>query len=80
LNFEKKISLTVGTIELIENYSQVVFSEPVKSLPGNMRGYLIDWLVGAHHQLKLLSETLFLTVSIFDRFMAVSWLGEKYHF
>jgi Cyclin, N-terminal domain len=36
-----------------------------------MRAVLVDWLVGVHRQFKLMPETLYLTVSIFDRFMPV---------
>lgn len=34
-----------------------------------MRAILVDWLVSAHQQLKLLPETLFLTVNIIDRYL-----------
>jgi len=36
---------------------------------GKMRAVLIDWLVEVQQQFKLLQETLFLTVSIIDRFL-----------
>merc|ERR1711887_211507 len=36
-----------------------------------MRAVLIDWLVEVQMQFKLLQETLFLTVNIIDRFLAV---------
>ena len=34
-----------------------------------MRGILIDWLVEVHLKFKLLTETLFLTVNLIDRFL-----------
>jgi cyclin B len=34
-----------------------------------MRSILIDWLVDVHLKFKLLPETLFITVSIIDRFL-----------
>jgi cyclin B len=34
-----------------------------------MRTILIDWLVQVHLKFKLLSETLFMTVSLIDRFL-----------
>ena len=37
-----------------------------------MRAILIDWLIQVHHRFTLLQETLYLTVSIIDRFLAVS--------
>ncbi|KFK31753.1 hypothetical protein AALP_AA6G154900 [Arabis alpina] len=37
----------------------------------NMRGTLVDWLVEVADEYKLLSETLYLTVSYIDRFLSV---------
>jgi hypothetical protein len=37
-----------------------------------MRTILIDWLIKVHSKFHLLHETLYLTVSILDRFLAVS--------
>ena len=34
-----------------------------------MRSVLVDWLVNIHHQFKLLPETLFMGISILDRFI-----------
>ena len=36
-----------------------------------MRTILIDWLVEVHGRFKLLQETLYLTISIMDRFLQV---------
>lgn len=51
---------------------------PVKSkflegyeITGKMRAILIDWLCQVHHRFHLLQETLYLTVSIIDRFLQV---------
>lgn len=35
-----------------------------------MRGILVDWLVEVHKKFKLVPETLYLTVSIIDRFLS----------
>ncbi|CAB3363563.1 Hypothetical predicted protein [Cloeon dipterum] len=43
-----------------------------KFMTNLMRATVVDWLVGVHRQFKLLSETLYLTVSIFDRYMATA--------
>lgn len=40
-------------------------------LNGRMRGILVDWLVQVHLRFHLLQETLYLTVAILDRFLAV---------
>lgn len=37
----------------------------------NMRSILVDWLVDVHGRFKLLQETLYLAVSIMDRFCQV---------
>ena len=34
-----------------------------------MRAILVDWLIEVHHKFKLLPETMFITVSIIDRFL-----------
>ena len=34
-----------------------------------MRAILVDWLIEVHFKFKLLSETLFLTVNLIDRFL-----------
>jgi cyclin-A len=36
----------------------------------NMRGVLIDWLVEVAEEYKLVSDTLYLTVSYIDRFLS----------
>nr|ADP95148.1 cyclin B [Macrobrachium rosenbergii] len=40
-------------------------------ISGKMRAILIDWLVQVHSRFTLLQETLYLTVSIIDRFLQV---------
>jgi len=35
-----------------------------------MRAILVDWLVDVHAKFKLLTETLFLTVNIIDRYLS----------
>ena len=37
-----------------------------------MRTILIDWLIQVHLRFTLLQETLYLTVSIIDRYLSVS--------
>ncbi|EPS62606.1 hypothetical protein M569_12186, partial [Genlisea aurea] len=36
-----------------------------------MRAILIDWLIQVHHKFQLRQETLFLTVNLIDRFLAL---------
>ena len=42
-----------------------------KEINSRMRGILVDWLVQVHMRFHLLQETLFLGVSILDRFLQV---------
>ncbi|CAN0927411.1 CYCB2-4 [Linum grandiflorum] len=36
-----------------------------------MRGILIDWLIEVHYKFELMEETLYLTVNLIDRFLAI---------
>lgn len=42
-----------------------------QEITGKMRAILIDWLCQVHHRFRLLQETLYMTVSIIDRFLQV---------
>ncbi|KAL5005039.1 hypothetical protein ScPMuIL_018495 [Solemya velum] len=42
-----------------------------QEITGKMRSILIDWLCQVHHRFHLLQETLYLTVSIIDRFLQI---------
>ncbi|XVE94416.1 hypothetical protein REPUB_Repub02eG0006500 [Reevesia pubescens] len=42
-----------------------------------MRGILIDWLIEVHYKFELMEETLYLTVNLIDRFLAVQQLVRK---
>ncbi|OBS66696.1 hypothetical protein A6R68_04761 [Neotoma lepida] len=42
-----------------------------REITGNMRAILIDWLVQVQMKFRLLQETMYMTVSIIDRFMQV---------
>lgn len=43
-----------------------------QEVTAKMRSVLVDWLVEVHQQFRLLQETLYLTIAIIDRFLAVS--------
>lgn len=43
-----------------------------KEVNEKMRTILVDWLIQVHTRFHLLQETLYLTISIIDRFLAVS--------
>lgn len=42
-----------------------------------MRGILIDWLIEVHYKFELMEETLYLTVNLIDRFIAVHPIVRK---
>ncbi|CAF2060853.1 unnamed protein product [Brassica oleracea var. botrytis] len=37
-----------------------------------MRGILVDWLIEVHYKFELMEETLYLTINLIDRFLAVT--------
>ncbi|KAL0697985.1 hypothetical protein Bca4012_054107 [Brassica carinata] len=48
-----------------------------QDLNERMRGILIDWLIEVHYKFELMEETLYLTVSVIDRFLAVHPIVRK---
>ncbi|XP_047977529.1 G2/mitotic-specific cyclin-2-like [Salvia hispanica] len=42
-----------------------------------MRGILIDWLIEVHYKFELMDETLYLTVNLIDRFLAIQSVERK---
>ncbi|XP_020091671.1 G2/mitotic-specific cyclin-2-like isoform X1 [Ananas comosus] len=42
-----------------------------------MRAILIDWLIEVHYKFELMEETLFLTVNVIDRFLALQTVVRK---
>jgi hypothetical protein len=56
--------------ELAERVSPNYMSLQTDITP-KMRAILVDWMVDVHVKFKLLSETMFLSVSIVDRFLSV---------
>ncbi|CAB3999675.1 cyclin B [Paramuricea clavata] len=48
-----------------------------KEINVRMRAILVDWLVSVHDKFKLTQETLFLAISILDRYLAVNHKEKK---
>ncbi|XP_075049583.1 G2/mitotic-specific cyclin-B1-like [Mixophyes fleayi] len=48
-----------------------------QEINGNMRAILVDWLVQVHIRFRLLHETIFMTVSILDRFLQANPVPKK---
>ncbi|XP_062098176.1 cyclin-B2-4-like isoform X2 [Humulus lupulus] len=63
----------------VENSSCVSASymENQPDINEKMRGILIDWLIEVHYKFELMDETLYLTVNLIDRFLAVHSVPRK---
>jgi G2/mitotic-specific cyclin 1/2 len=48
------------------------------NLSWKIRGHLVDWLIEIHSQLRLLPETLFLSVNLVDRFLTARVINKNF--
>ncbi|KAL5780160.1 hypothetical protein ACOSQ2_010897 [Xanthoceras sorbifolium] len=48
-----------------------------KDVSANMRGILVDWLVEVAEEYKLVSDTLYLTISYIDRFLSLNVINRQ---
>ncbi|TXG52491.1 hypothetical protein EZV62_021660 [Acer yangbiense] len=48
-----------------------------KDISANMRGILVDWLVEVSEEYKLLSDSLYLTISYIDRFLSLNVINRQ---
>ena len=48
-----------------------------KDINPNMRGILVDWLVEVAEEYKLVSDTLYLSISYIDRFLSFKVLNRQ---
>ncbi|XP_010536465.1 PREDICTED: cyclin-B2-4-like [Tarenaya hassleriana] len=53
------------------------YMENQQDINERMRGILIDWLIEVHYKFELMEETLYLTVNLIDRFLAVHQIARK---
>jgi cyclin B len=53
------------------------YMEEQADINERMRAILIDWLVEVHLKFKLMPETLFLTVQIIDRYLAIDTVSRR---
>ncbi|XP_022131362.1 cyclin-A2-2-like isoform X2 [Momordica charantia] len=65
---------TIRVIELDQRPSTNYMEELQKYITPIMRGILIDWLVEVSEEYKLVSDTLYLTVNLIDRFLSRSFI------
>ena len=42
-----------------------------------IRSTLVDWLIQIHYNFKLLTETLFLTINVVDRFLSKHQISKR---
>ncbi|XP_065333768.1 G2/mitotic-specific cyclin-B2-like [Cloeon dipterum] len=70
-HYVKDIYLYMRQLEAVYCIPEAYIKQ-CKFMKNLMRATVIDWLIGVHRQFKLMSETLYLTVSIFDRYMATA--------
>ncbi|KAG6619649.1 hypothetical protein I3842_Q092100 [Carya illinoinensis] len=64
--------------KLVENESHphdYIDSQP--EINESMRGILVDWLIDVHRKFELSLETLYLTINIIDRFLAIKTVPRK---
>lgn len=54
-----------------QNPSLKNYLETQKDITPQMRGVLINWLIEVHHKFELMEETLFLTVTLLDRYLSL---------
>lgn len=56
----------------------VNFIEKVQTdVTANMRGILVDWLIEVAEEYKLVSDTLYLTISYIDRYLSSNVLNRQ---
>ncbi|CAK9152677.1 unnamed protein product [Ilex paraguariensis] len=62
----------------IENESRVHdYMDSQPEINEKMRAILIDWLIDVHHKFELMTETLYLTINIVDRYLATKTATRK---
>ncbi|XP_041996067.1 putative cyclin-B3-1 isoform X2 [Salvia splendens] len=57
---------------LLKNYL-----ETQKDIAPQMRGLLINWLIEVHQRFELMEETLFLTVTLLDRYLSIDCIKKN---
>ena len=66
-----KLSLSLS-LSQIQYHPNPGYITKLKHINSKMRSILVDWLVGVHNKFEMQSDTLFLIISVLDRFLAVS--------
>ena len=63
---------------VVQNESRVYdYMNTQPEINEKMRAIMIDWLIDVHKKFDLMPETLYLTINIVDRYLAVKTLVRK---
>ncbi|XP_041990369.1 putative cyclin-B3-1 isoform X1 [Salvia splendens] len=60
-----------------QNPSLKTYLETQKDIAPQMRGILINWLIEVHQRFELMEETLFLTVTLLDRYLSIDCIKKS---
>ncbi|KAL1556028.1 putative cyclin-B3-1 isoform X4 [Salvia divinorum] len=60
-----------------QNPSLKNYLESQKDIAPQMRGILINWLIEVHQRFELMEETLFLTITLLDRYMSIEYIKKN---
>ncbi|XP_009588440.1 G2/mitotic-specific cyclin S13-7-like [Nicotiana tomentosiformis] len=64
--------------KIAENESRIHdYMDSQPEITERMRAILIDWLIEVHHKFELSQETLYLTINIVDRYLAVTTTSRR---
>lgn len=66
--YSKEIFMNLQASEQ-ENLPSPFYMNSQTDINEKMRAILVDWIIEVHLKFKLLPETLFLTVSLIDRYL-----------
>ncbi|CAA0404766.1 unnamed protein product [Arabidopsis thaliana] len=68
---------SINVAELEQRPSTSYMVQVQRDIDPTMRGILIDWLVEVSEEYKLVSDTLYLTVNLIDRFMSHNYIEKQ---
>ncbi|XP_038899127.1 cyclin-A2-1-like [Benincasa hispida] len=67
----------IRVTELDQRASTTYMEQLQQDITANMRGILVDWLVEVSEEYNLVSDTLYLTVNVIDRFLSQNYIEKK---
>jgi hypothetical protein len=60
-----------------ETQPDPTYMQRQSSINENVRAILFDWLINVHLKFKLLTETLFITVNLIDRYLSIEVIKKE---